>query len=41
MLSALVTRVCMFGYATNETEEYMPYAINTGTQAGTSADQST
>ena len=25
----------MFGYATNETEEYMPYPIVTGSQTGT------
>ena len=29
----------MFGYATNETEEYMPYANYAGSQADPSADQ--
>ena len=36
-----VIRACMFGYATNETEEYMPYADQYGTQAFISADKST
>ena len=31
MPSVQEIRVCMFGYATNETEEYMPYADQHGT----------
>ncbi len=37
MPSEQVTRVSMFGYASNETEEYMPYADQHGTQTCTSA----